>query len=275
MKSFAVRAYLRACKLLERLGWTIRPMMTGDDRHCGVRIHWRRDGPTEPRGSVVRVRDGGCELRFFVEDDLDSIQGEHRRGRLYEPEELSIIARHYRGGTFVDVGGNVGNHAIYAARVLNAARVVVFEPEPLAAGICEINAALNNCREKIEIHRVALSDSSSCASLDYDEEHNLGGTRVRTAEGGSIEVRRGDDVIGTEPIGFVKIDTEGFELKVLAGFGSTIARSRPPLFVEVQNDNIEAFRAFCEAQDYAIAEEYRRYPVCINYLAVPQGDMKD
>lgn len=275
MKAYAVRVYLRACKMLERLGWEVRHLMAGE-RRSGVRIHWRRDHPDMLRGGVVRVRHGEFEFRFFVENDLDSIQREHRKGQIYEPEELEIIRRHYVGGTFVDVGGNVGNHAVYAAVVLNAPFVLVFEPEPLAAEICRINAALNHCSGKIRIHQAALADVRARAFPDHDHD-NLGGTRMQPAENGTVEMLIGDQLLGEEQVGFIKVDTEGFELRVLAGLTSTIRRCRPPLFVEVENDKIEAFRAFCNAQDYAIAEEFRRYPVCTNYLALPLGGtgMKD
>ena len=34
------------------------------------------------------------------------------------------------GATFVDIGANVGNHSLFAATFLNAARVVPVEPNP-------------------------------------------------------------------------------------------------------------------------------------------------
>ena len=236
-------------------------------RRSGVRVNWYPDEPGILRGAVARFRVNDVPFRFFVEDDLDAIQAHHRSGRIYEPEELAIIGRAYRGGTFVDVGGNVGNHAIYAAKILKAPRVIVFEPEPLAADICEINAAVNGCEAQIELHRSGLSDVAGRAHPAY-VEHNLGGTSLKPAEDGSIELNRGDDVLHDEQIGFIKIDTEGFELKALAGLVKTIARCRPLLFVEVENGNVPAFLAFCETHGYGIVEEYRRYEVCTNYLAV-------
>lgn len=269
MKKLAIRSYLLAMRLLEGLGWQVRHM-TAAGRRSGVRIHWLRDEPGMLRGAIKQFRLDGVPLRFFVDDDLDAVQSHHRAGGFYESEELAIIARHYAGGTFVDVGGNVGNHAVYAAKILNAARVIVFEPEPLAADICEINAALNRCEDRIHIHRVALSDAAGRARALH-AEHNLGGTSLVPAQDGEIDLVRGDAVLHGEQIGFVKIDTEGFELKVLEGLVETIDRCRPPLFIEVENNNVEAFRAFCDAHGYAVAEEYRRYRVCTNFLAVPRN----
>ena len=267
MRALASRSYLLVAGLLERLGWQVRHMTAGG-RRSGIRINWRADEPGTVRGAVVRFRVNDVPFRFFVEDDLDAVQAHHRSGEIYEAEELAIIGRAYRGGTFVDVGGNVGNHAIYAAKILKAPRVIIFEPEPLAADVCEINVALNPCEAEIELHRLALSDAAGRARASYSEQ-NLGGTRMEPADNGNIEMVRGDDMLQGEEVGFIKIDTEGSELRALVGLQETINRCRPPLFVEVENGNIAGFHAFCDAHDYQIAEEYRRYPVCTNFLAVP------
>jgi Met-10+ like-protein len=54
------------------------------------------------------------------------------KGVFYEREELEIIATHFKGGTFVDIGANVGNHSIFAAKFLGASKVIAFEPNPTA-----------------------------------------------------------------------------------------------------------------------------------------------
>lgn len=46
-----------------------------------------------------------------------------------------------------------------------------------------------------------------------------------------------DDVIGTAPVGFMKVDVEGFELSTLQGAESILAQSRPVLYIE--NDRLE------------------------------------
>jgi FkbM family methyltransferase len=255
-------------KLLERRGWQVQHLAAGQ-RRGGVRINWRPDRANVMRGAVVQFLIDDVPFRFFVEDDFDVIQAHHHNGRIYEEEELAIIARHYPGGTFVDVGGNVGNHAVYAAKALNAPRVIVFEPERLAAQICEINAALNGCEGRIVLHRRALARIPGRANPSY-LEHNLGGTRMEPTEDGVIEMVRGDDILRNEDPKFIKIDTEGFELQALEGLDETIERCRPTLFVEVENEHIEAFNCFCTSHGYEIIEEFRRYQLCTNFLAVPR-----
>ena len=255
-------------RLVEATGAQIAVTSSNEGRFAGVRLQWRAKEPDAIQGTIRSFGAWHQRFRFFIADDSDSIQRCHRRGRLYEEEELEIIARHFSGGTFVDVGANVGNHSIFAATVLGAERVIAFEPEPHAADICEINIALNGVQDLIVLHRIGLSDHAARA-VPVLEEHNLGGTRLDIADEGPIRLVPGDEVLSEEAVSFVKIDTEGHELSVLAGLAATIERCGPTLFVEVANANIDAFKAFCRSIGYDVAECFRRYDVCANFVALP------
>src|SRR6185437_10355213 len=87
----------------------------------------------------------GRTIRFFVTNKNDAIMHHHYAGEFYEAEELEMISRHFAGGIFVDIGSNVGNHAIYAAGLMGASRVILFEPNPSAIAILRINLLLNAC----------------------------------------------------------------------------------------------------------------------------------
>ena len=41
-------------------------------------------------------------------------------------------------------------------------------------------------------------------------------------------------------IGFIKIDVEGFEYKVLQGFENTIINNKPVIFIEIHNSDINS-----------------------------------
>ena len=53
-----------------------------------------------------------------------------------------------------------------------------------------------------------------------------------------------DDLLRSEHIGLMKIDVEGFELRVLMGSGALVERSRPLIYVE--NDRAEQSRELIE-----------------------------
>lgn len=237
-------------------------------RSSGLILRWRPDSPDMLRGAIAEVPVDGSTLRFFIDNDFDEIQSYHRRGLLYEAEEMAIIARHYRAGAFVDVGGNVGNHAVWAAKVLGAERVIVFEPDPRSARICEINLALNGCGGLVDLRRKGLSNVAGHARISEASFYNLGATRLAEADDGSLLLARGDDELLHERVGFLKIDTEGFEIKVLDGLRETIARDRPAIFVEVEQGNVAAFESFCSDAGYRVVDSYSRYEPLINVLAI-------
>jgi FkbM family methyltransferase len=265
---FAWRSIQLIMKGIEAIGGDLHPLTSVRGRPAGMRILWSRDEDGLLRGGIKRFNVEGTEFRFFFNEELDGIQRFHRRGTIYEAEELALIAENYKGGVFVDVGANIGNHAIYVAKLLDAPKVIAFEPVTLSADLFDINVALNGCTDRVVLHRVGLSDEPGRAR-PATVQHNLGGTRLTPGDG-PIQVVRGDDILSSEPVSFIKIDTEGYELKVLAGLKGVIAKQRPTLFVEVENRHIEQFRKFCEASSYRISAECRRYEDCTNFLAEPK-----
>lgn len=259
--------------LLRRAGLIVVPLLSSQGDRSGVRLQWKADGSEVLRGSIIEAMIAGRLVRFFVSNDLDEVQGEHRAGRFYEPDELAIIGRYFRGGTFVDVGANVGNHSLHALLFLDAKKVIAFEPLPAAARLLEINVALNNLQDRFELHKVGLSDTSGFAAPDSDPRKidNLGATRLTPSSSDSdLKLARGDDVL-EESVDFIKIDTEGFELRVLEGLRRTIATQRPTLFVEVEDAKRRDFDAMMSEMRYRIAEQFRRYPETVNVLAVPEA----
>jgi FkbM family methyltransferase len=193
----------------------------------------------------------------------------HASGRFYEEEELAIIRRFYTGGTFVDVGANVGNHSVYAALALNAPKVISFEPGPLAGKLFDINILLNNLAGTVERHAVGLSKSAGTAKIGFAQLHNLGSTQLERAEGGGLVLMRGDDMLNGAEVGLIKIDTEGMEMEVLDGLSETVAAHRPALFVEVGTESDGEFRQLLGRHNYKIAETFTRYEGQRNYLALP------
>ncbi|MEZ5912869.1 MAG: FkbM family methyltransferase [Paracoccaceae bacterium] len=64
----------------------------------------------------------------------------------------------------------------------------------------------------------------------------------------------------------IKIDVEGMEMQVLAGFEATLRLHKPVLFVEVDRRNDTAFREWLAGSGYGVAETFSRYRASTNYL---------
>jgi FkbM family methyltransferase len=126
----------------------------------------------------------------------------------------------------LDVGGNHGEWSTYALRAQPSIRIMAFEPVPPVFADLQANLGGNG---NVQLFNYALSDKTGTASFHYyPEADGLSGFYYR-------EVLRGDhpdphvievaektlDLFckenGINEIGFVKIDTEGAEWKILQG----------------------------------------------------------
>ncbi len=228
---------------LEDRGLTVRPYThrkTGG--YSGFSLTWGDDGGGPLRGAVCRVEHQHGNAVFFVEHERDFIQRMHLEGHFYEEDELALIEKHAKGGIYLDVGANVGNHAVFVGLFLPFEKIIAIEPNPATARVLETNLRLNGLFAKSEIKRVGLSDREAKASMVVPYVNNIGTAKVSDyVEGANaIELVRGDDILADETVGFVKMDVEGHELLALSGMQAMLARDKPTLLVEVENTNDKA-----------------------------------
>ncbi len=222
-------------------------------------------------GTFIEATVSGRRVRFFVHNPTDVIQRHHLEGEFYEPEELAIMARYLNPTTrYLDIGANVGNHVIYVAKVLGLTQIAVVEPNGPAIAILHANLALNGLEGVVDTSLLGygLSDRSGRGDMVRHKD-NLGGARFVEGADGPFELRRGDELLGERSFDFVKIDTEGMEIRCLEGLEGLFSRCRPVLFVEVSDENAGAFAEWCAVHRYAVRERFRRYTANENYLVAP------
>ncbi len=218
-------------------------------------------------GSIAEFVADGRTVRFFVTNPNDSVMKYHHDGGFYEREELAIIARYCAGGTLVDVGANVGNHAVYLSKFTSASRIVAFEPNPEAIDILRVNLLLNECRNvDTQFLGVALGAREGRLRSSTPDADNLGNTMFFEDASGATLMLPGDALLLDQPIEFIKLDVEGMEMEILAGLSQTIRRWRPTMFVEVWESGADVFAAWCRAESYRVVETYQRYDAITNYL---------
>jgi FkbM family methyltransferase len=71
-----------------------------------------------------------------------------------------------RGGTFLDIGANVGYHALIAAkRVGPTGLVVAFEPQAALCDLLERSVCANLFQDRLRLERVAIGAQQGIASL--------------------------------------------------------------------------------------------------------------
>lgn len=226
---------------------------------------------TSPSSAFISTTLHGSEqTKFFIDDPRDTIQAAIVQDGFYERLELEqICARVSSFDTVLDVGSNIGNHALYFARVAKCKLVYAIEPHPHALSLLKFNIALNDAHNiETKYLGLALGSQVKCGSIKECFSGNLGSSK--TAEGGSVPIVPGDLLFRGTAIDFIKIDVEGDEIEVLVGLKDTIDRNQPTIFVEVDDENKMAFDRWRGHAKYSIKWRHRRYASNENFLIVPQ-----
>ena len=172
-------------------------------------------------GEVGRVR-GRLDDEVVFGRYLREGRWSHDLGRF-----LSHCFEHSAGGTFVDIGANIGLMSLAVGRREHV-RLECFEPEPTNLALLRENFAKAGLGERATVHPVALSDED--AELRFElSDHNRGDHRIRRdpdgagdAEAREIRVpgRRLDGLLDPARLEHplvVKCDAQGAELAIWAG----------------------------------------------------------
>jgi len=214
------------------------------------------------------------KLSFALNMERDPIQNALRKGEFFEREELDAISQLVKpGAQILDIGANIGNHAVYFATKMQASRVVVVEPNPLALAPLVANIVLNKLTHVIDMSAlgVGLSDASQSGFGMKRHDRNLGATKMFEGRG-HLTVHAGDDLFEGETPDFIKIDVEGMEMKVLSGLKRTIENNRPVILIEVDGENDAAFVAWCGVHCYEVQSTIRHSRKNCNYLITPKAN---
>lgn len=173
-------------------------------------------------------------------------------------QRLAAAWQQYRKDRFaiVDIGANIGDTLIMLRQVTDLP-VHCFEGLPFYFGLLQENSKdIADCY----LHAVLLSDKPS--ALKVKNNINLGTSSFTGADDGALmNFSSVDSFFGEhrpdEPIGLIKSDTDGFDLRIIRGAVETIKKYRPILFLEFDRtlfekngDNGLEFLDFLAGLDY-------------------------
>jgi FkbM family methyltransferase len=218
----------------------IPPRTPGKSRLARALLE-RRLGAGEAR---VRDRFG---LSYRVPDLREPVAFRLLVDGVYEPEVLSfVLDRLPAHGAFVDVGANIGVFALPAARRVGPhGRVVAIEASDTVFDCLRSNAAANGLSHVNVLHVAALDAEGDVPFYPAPADHFGMGALAPQFDAASVEVpgARLDRLLAVANVTHVdvlKVDVEGFEVKVFAGALRLLLASHPPVIVFEFSDWAEA-----------------------------------
>ncbi|MDA0711417.1 MAG: FkbM family methyltransferase [bacterium] len=206
--------------------------------------------------SVIRT----CTVRNqTIQLDLDTDQESEDGVRNYElwraghydnkePDTLDWIDTHlHEGDTLYDIGANIGQYSLYAAKCLNGnAHILTFEPEALNFAKLNRNIVLNGLGQTMTAYPLALSDKTAIDHF-YSKAfktgaalHALGRPITQGEKAFDPQNRQGimavslDDLTGKFGLPFpthIKVDVDGIEDRIVTGAHNTLRDPRLKSFL--------------------------------------------
>lgn len=152
---------------------------------------------------------------------------------------MSLAAQMSRGGTFIDVGANVGAYSLPVSR--SASHVISIEAHAGIFTILSNNVSTNNIQNIQVIHAAAgkFPGTINFPTPSLDEERNFGATGITLQETPKqiVPVTTLDEISPPDTL-FIKIDVEGSEMDVLSGSSRILSKLRPAFLVEANSELI-------------------------------------
>ncbi|MET3728160.1 FkbM family methyltransferase [Fictibacillus halophilus] len=166
----------------------------------------------------------------------------------WEPYLVKKLGTFLReGGVFLDIGANIGYHALHAASLYSNVECICFEPHQKIYKQLVRNNELNRF-QNLKAHSLAVGDVDGRINfyMQNDSNYNRGMSAVEYYDGiGSdfTEVEVDTITLDTflsrdikEEVRLIKIDTQGYELQVIQGALHLIEHAKPVITIEHHNN---------------------------------------
>jgi FkbM family methyltransferase len=159
----------------------------------------------------------------------------------WEPDETTFMREVLRPGQIVvDAGANIGWFSLVAADCVGEkGAVYAFEPQARIFRYLKRTIEENGLDDRVHAHECALSNRRERTGMTWDPGGaNMGRAWLTEASQadpalGLVSTAPLDEVIPDAHVDFMKIDTEGAEMLVLAGAAKTLKKCQPILMVEI------------------------------------------
>ncbi len=141
-----------------------------------------------------------------------------------------IFSLAQKGGIMVDAGANQAYHSLLFCAAGRGNKVYAFEPSLRNINIINDNIQLNSAciQDRLQLFPLGLGDKSETLTFDPGDEEQTGWGKIVSGKESplftSIHVRRLDEILPEAAITLLKIDVEGYDLKVILGAEKLITK---------------------------------------------------
>ncbi|MBR9706744.1 FkbM family methyltransferase [Candidatus Pacearchaeota archaeon] len=190
-------------------------------------------------------------------------------------EEVKQIKKYLQNPKhLIDIGANCGEISFYLSKEYPNAKIYAFEPGTRAFNVLrkiKKKFHLNN----LLIYKMALGDKKEIVGMEFpDSNDTLAFITKRKNSKNKVRIEKLDDFIAKKKItqiDFIKIDVEGFEMKILNGGANSIKKSKPLMLVEVDEGNQKRFNhSSKDILDFMKKMKYEKIQHDNNYLFIPK-----
>jgi FkbM family methyltransferase len=193
-----------------------------------------------PPGSFRGMEQNGIKMKVDISDYIG-----HYLYFGFEDKGMEKLFSLCKGGfNVLDVGTNIGWTALNLANLCGNGQVIGFEPDPYNFESCTENIRLNRFTN-IRVFPLGVGDKNQILPMEVRAPSNRGGNRIAvsgSSDEAGVEVTRLDDfapVRELPSIDLIKVDVEGYELKVLRGAERLLRALQPLLFIELDDNNLK------------------------------------
>lgn len=202
---------------------------------------WSLITPTHtmyPNSTIRKIRINGINYELHISDLMDWYVYFGFR----EPSKINFFNCIKKGDVVFDVGANLGQMSLISSQKIGPNGIVYsFEPDPDNFNKLQKNLLLNRYKN-INLISTALGDMVGKAEMVVRDQSNTGMNYISVSLEGKLEITTIDDFILNNSItsfDVLKIDTEGFEYKILSGALNSIKRFHPLMYIEIDDNNLK------------------------------------
>lgn len=191
-----------------------------------------------PKSTTVRIAEridglhtqsvNGCDLHFRVNNTVSLWRARSLLSK--EPETIAWLDEMSSDDVLWDIGANIGQYSLYAAKVVGA-RVYAFEPDALNYAALNRNIEINGLEDHVLALCVALASDFGVNRLHIPNFETGGALSMIGARSPYVEEERRPfrqgavrvtldrllDEVTVDPPTRIKLDVDGLEEEILVG----------------------------------------------------------